>query len=273
MDRTRITVLDFSGIFARERRYFPAELEDRIRWDIMDFRTLDGTMCFCADESVREIRRRLRTEFQAASASGRPGRLPEVCVAEMPEGIHWIDTGDYHYLTYFFLEGIPEPFTLVLLDHHPDDQPSVFGSDVLSCGGWVQTAMERLPLLSRIVSIGPGGAVTVREKTAGEWRVVRQAGMESATEVLRETIAEGNPFYLSIDKDVLSKDFARTDWSQGEMGLLEMLQLLEVLAPGKVLGADLCGGLSEAKGAEAADFEINAKTDSILINKLLDIIN
>ena len=57
------------------------------------------------------------------------------------------------------------------------------------------------------------------------------------------------------------------------MGLPEMLQLLEVLAPGKVLGADLCGGLSEAKGAEAADFEINANTDSILINKLLDIVN
>lgn len=250
--------MDFSGIFARERELFPTEPADRVQWKIMDFRDLDGTMCFCSEESAREIRRQV---FAAEESFGK---------------IHWIDTGDYHYLSYFFLERMAEPFTLVLLDHHPDDQPSVFGGDVLSCGGWVLWAKERLSRLRRVVSVGPEGNVTVRERmsgSAGEWREVRKAGMESAAAILREMIPEDECVYLSIDKDVLSKEFARTDWSQGSMELPEMLLLLDILRSRKVTGADLCGGLSEAKGAVEADFEVNARTDWILIDKLLDIIN
>ena len=242
-EKAVIPVLDFSGIFARERSYFPSSLEDRVRWELTDFRSLGGTMCFCEKESAAKIRK----EFS---------RLPD------GPAIHWIDTGDYHYLTYFFLERIGRPFELWLLDNHPDDQESVFGGDLLSCGGWVRTAREQLPNLWNVVWYG------------GDYRIgEKEDSFAGARNDSHGTRNESKlPVYVSIDKDVMSKDFARTDWSQGEMTLPELLTLLDALRGREVLGVDICGGLSEAKGAEEADTEMNAKTDSLLIDKLLDII-
>ena len=228
-----IEVLDFSGFFSGEQGLFPTETEEKFCFRLHDFRDLDGTMCFCSDESAEQIRRRLD---------------PSVA------SLHWIDTGDYHYLTYFFLERLTEPFTLVLLDNHPDDQASAFGGDLLSCGGWVRTASERLPLLRRVVSIGTTVPV------------------EAAAQVLREVVRGGGAFYLSIDKDVLSKEYARTDWSQGSMTLPQLLDLLDLLRGTRLLGVDLCGGLTEAKGASCEDFAVNVRTDAALFDKLEEIV-
>ena len=241
--KTVISVLDLSDIFARERTLFPAGLEGRIRWDVMDFRELGGTMCFCETESAGVIRRRLAGP-DPAGPDGREGSR-----------IHWIDTGDYHYLTYFFLERIDRPFELLLFDNHPDDQPSVFGEGLLSCGGWVRTARERLPLLSRMISIGPEAEPSVWERCPD-----KPGGVSEL------------PVYVSIDKDVLSKEFARTDWTQGEMTLTDLMESLEALRGREVLGVDICGGLTVSKGASDDDFTINSRTDSFLIDRLLDII-
>lgn len=282
-----ISVLDFSGSFSPERALFPERIEGTWAFSVSDFRDLDGTMCFCSEESAAEIRRRLGVVSALPADCG--GTLREDCPSQAGEGIiHWIDTGDYHYLSYFFLERISVPFTLLLLDNHPDDQPSVFGGDLLSCGGWVLTAMERLSMLRRVVSVGPDGAVTVRERVSGAssggmddaWRVIRKADLydagggdsesrvENAYAILSETVSVGENVYLSLDKDVLSYDFARTDWSQGELTLSGILRLIQVLQGRNVLGVDICGGLTEAKGASVADFSVNARTDAALLDAL-----
>ncbi|MCR4823721.1 MAG: hypothetical protein K5849_00005, partial [Bacteroidales bacterium] len=92
----------------------------------VDFSGLQGTNCYCSAESAERIRRSVST-------------LPLTA-------FHLIGTGDYHYQTLFWLERIREPFSLVLFDHHPDDQAGAFGTDLISCGGWVADA-RRLPLL------------------------------------------------------------------------------------------------------------------------------
>ena len=53
------------------------------------------------------------------------------------------------------------------------------------------------------------------------------------------------PIYISIDKDVLDRNSARTNWNQGEMPfpVLEGL-LLEVFEHQRVIGADICGECS-----------------------------
>ena len=136
-------------------------------------------------------------------------------VADLPlEGVHFIGTGDYHYASYFFLERIREPFALVLFDNHPDDQEGAFGDGLLSCGGWVAWARRDLPLLSLDV--------------------------RNSADIPAEL-----PVYLSIDLDVLSTEFARTDWDQGDMtlnGLLDMIGLIR--RHHRILGADICGGLA-----------------------------
>lgn len=189
---------------------------------VLDFTQLEGTCCYCAPESAAVIRERIASNEAA--------------------GLHWIDTGDYHYLTLFWLERITQPFILLYYDNHPDDQDAAFGEDVLSCGNWVAAA-RRLPQVARVLRNGV---------PSGDWN------------------PEGLPVYISIDKDVLGPDFARTDWDQGTMILPELLSSIgQAVAGAPLLGADLCGGLTISKGATPEDFHINAETDRILRDYLL----
>ena len=292
-ERIRIDILDFSGMFSRERALIPEP--DRFDFRIVDFTGLEETMCFCGPESAAVIRQRI-AEMERGAVG--PGRL------------HWIDTGDYHYLTYFFLERLTRPFTLVLFDNHPDDQPSVFGPDMLSCGGWVRTAMETLPNLRCVVRVGvtekiPGTSPGMTESGAGNDVEVagddgegagndgKGAGNDGKTpdqvggdekrvgngrsvidvdgERLKDVVAglaeRGESVYLSIDKDVLEWADARTDWSQGVMRLNELLSLLDLFKGTDLAGVDICGGRTEAKGATEEDFAVNARTDAVLMGR------
>lgn len=211
-------LLDFSGIYGEES-FRP---DGAVR---LDFSSLEGTECYCDESAAREICRRLEP-----FPSG---------------GLHWIDGGDYHYVSRFWLEKLERPFELVLLDRHSDDQPSAFGDTMLSCGDWVADARRSLPFLKRDWWIRDGG----------------DPFLSPDAELLRP----GLPVYLSIDKDVLSPDWARTNWDQGTMTLPELKGIIaRIAAAREVLGIDVCGGLSEAKGACGKDVEINRRTDEEL---------
>lgn len=55
-------------------------------------------------------------------------------------------------------------------------------------------------------------------------------------------VLEGRNVYISIDKDVLSSTWARTDWDQGDMQLPELTSFLdEIRQRCTVIGADVCG--------------------------------
>lgn len=212
-----VLFLSFSGLL-EDASYAPLRAGCRV----LDFTQLEGTCCYCAPESAARIREKI------ASSD--------------PAGLHWIDTGDYHYLTLFWLERLARPCILLYYDNHPDDQDAAFGDGLLSCGNWVAAA-RRLPQVAGVFRNG------VPE---GDWNPA------------------GLPVYVSVDKDVLTPDFARTDWDQGEMTLPQLLDSLgRVAAAAPLLGADLCGGLTVSKGATPEDFQINAKTDGILRDFLL----
>ena len=193
-----------------------------------DFSSFEGTNCYCSAESADRIRREL---------------------ADLPlHAFHFIGTGDYHYQTLFWLERLAEPFSLVLFDHHPDDQEGAFGEDLLSCGGWVACA-RRLPALQ-----------------ADIW--IRDAADFPALAALPDL-----PVYLSLDLDVLSKQYARTDWDQGAMTLPEMETALRALtASRRILGVDLCGGNTPEKGASPEDLVLNASTGEALYGIFRDLI-
>ena len=194
----------------------------------VDFSPLEGTNCYCSAESAALIRR---------------------AVAGMPlRAFHCIGTGDYHYISLFWLERVSEPFQLVLFDHHPDDQPGAFGADLLSCGGWVADD-RRLPMLRSDL-----------------W--VRDAADFPALRTLPDL-----PVYLSVDLDVLSEDYARTDWDQGCMTLDELSGALRGLcASRRLLGVDLCGGHTPEKGASPEDLALNASTGEALYGLFRDLI-
>ena len=121
----RMLITDFSGVYRDEG--FPESLSAAgFDFHRLDFSGLEGTKCYCSEEAAGTIR----------SSLGRE----EECK------VHWIDSGDYHYMTFFFCERIRTPFTLLLLDHHPDDMDPAFGN-MLSCGGWVASLRRENPFI------------------------------------------------------------------------------------------------------------------------------
>lgn len=194
----------------------------------IDLTSLEGTSCYCDAEAASLIRR---------------------TVADLPlQAVHWIDTGDYHYISLFWLERIDRPFALMHLDHHPDDQECAFGGDVLSCGSWVREAREKLPMMKHCVTVYDSSAPV--------------------------DIPEGLPVYVSLDCDVMSRDYARTDWDQGSMTLEEVKDVISSAVRGhEVIGADICGGITSDKGACSEDVDINRGTNRLLSDFFVSLLN
>ena len=190
----------------------------------LNLRDIEGTVCYCDSEAAREIE----------------ARLPEV----LPK-IRLIDSGDYHYMTYLLAMREKEPFSLLLLDNHPDNQEPEFWG-VLSCGGWVKTLRENCPFLESVLTIGP----ELREYPEG-W-------------------ARGRRVYISLDKDIMSKEYARTDWSQGEFTLNDVEHVLRAVE-GEIAAIDICGEISVAKGATGEDLRINKLTNIKLLELMSEI--
>jgi len=167
---------------------------------------MEETRCYCSEASFKELRSRIAT-------------VPT-------HAVHHIDTGDFHYLSALFLERIDEPFELVFIDNHSDTQPLAFEEPgMVSCGSWRALAESSNSNLRSVRAFGIGGS---KEET-------RCGDRES--DVL--------PVYLSIDLDALSHEEFTANWDQGGM-LYEDIEriILECTAGRRVLGADICGGIT-----------------------------
>ena len=215
--------INLSGIYDG----FPSEL---------NCKDINGTNCYCDDYAKERLRKRLQ----------------DVSL----ERVHFIDSGNYHYLSYFFLERIQEDFALVLLDHHPDYQPPSFG-DILSCGGWVKNAFEEFEHLKKVYMVDVDEDLFYQLKD-----VPPEICLLKKDEL--EKISADLPIYVSLDKDVLSEDEAATDWDQGDMKISELLDIMRVLQEHRLLGMDVCGEKKEAP--TDSEIEINRKVNETIYN-------
>lgn len=178
-----IILLNFTGVYD----YEPFAQRHGIQH--VDCQDMKGVDCYCDEEGRREIHRRL---------------------APYPaKAIHFIDSGDFHYLTEYWVSKLQEPFSLIVFDHHPDmQQPQWEG--VVSCGGWVS--------------------------------------------------------------DVLRKQDAVTDWSQGDMSMLQLQTVLRIiLAHEQVIGVDITGECSATLDyfEEMHDASIDNRANEELMRMLL----
>lgn len=220
-------IMNFSGIYEQENFY----KEQEHIW--MEFRTLSGCNCYCDDDAKETI-------------LGKIGDFTS-------EGIHFIDSGNYHYISRIWLEKIQQPFRLLVFDNHTDMQPPAFGG-ILSCGGWIAASLEELTNLQQVFLVGPDEEAyrqvedDFQKKTAFLSREVL-ACEENAEQVkvYFENIPTDLPLYISIDKDVLCASDASTTWSQGDLGLEKMgnylRQVFDRFRAGnqKIIGIDICG--------------------------------
>ncbi len=214
-------ILDFSHIY-------PEGIESQVkglkRIDVSD---ISGTDMYCSEEAEKELSERIS-----------PYGL---------HGIHFLDNGNYHYMTRIFTDRIREPFALVLYDNHTDMQKPEF-PQILSCGDWAGAALRGNPYLKQMILAGPEQSTL--DEIEPELRkklicISREEIEERKVDDKLPLIKMDLPVYISIDKDVLDRSEARTNWDQGEMPLfvLEKL-LLEVFEHQPVIGVDICGECS-----------------------------
>jgi hypothetical protein len=215
---------------------------------------VEGTDCYCDTEAEK--------------------RLNGLMADQPLETVHWLDSGDYHYLSKLWTDRILEPFTLVVLDHHPDMQRPMFG-ELLSCGSWVRAALEQNPQLRQVWLIGMDDKLVGETQGFGDkLKMVTESQLRTTPldQLLQEFVMEA-PLYLSIDKDVMTPNECSTNWDQGTMSWKQLTALLEALMQNRVIGIDICGEepkiLTEC--CYRPDGNINAKFNDSLHNIIKEI--
>jgi hypothetical protein len=185
-------------------------------------------------------------------------------------GTVFLGSGDYHHLTWPLVEriGTQTPFDVVVFDNHPDNMRFPFG---VHCGSWVRR-VALLPQVAHVHVLGiSSGDVSathawenyltpLRRGKLSYWTVgvdtrwATRLGLGAAFRpfdtpaALIERFVEACgastlPVYLSIDKDVLSPDVARTNWDQGRLSDLDLLRVIDALR-GRIIGSDITGDVS-----------------------------
>ena len=243
-----IIIMNFTGVydyeaFARNNKFI---------W--LDCRHLYGTDGYCDREGALALKG---------------------TIADYPaEGVHFIDSGNYHYLTKFWTDKLETPFSLIVFDHHPDMQPPLF-DNILSCGSWVKDILDHNNNCKKVIIVGASDKLIQAVPKGYE----RQVRFYSETTLMHEEgwqdFSSGHingPVYISIDKDILDEEYSETNWSQGKMSLpvLERL-LMPFLKSGNILGIDICGecqqGMPLPQYLEAE--EINGETNKELFDFLM----
>jgi len=227
-NRCQNLILDFTHVYEDET------VRDREQFQWIDCSDIEESHLYCSPSAYEEIRKRIE-----------PFGI---------SGIHFIDSGNYHYVTKIMTDFLKEPFVLVCFDHHTDMQkPMVEG--MTSCGDWAGQVLGENTYLRQLVLIGPpqrdidgieiGKTQSQNIQTGEKDKLLTFSEEELQNGTAKAKVAqikEGLPFYISIDKDVLNRRFTETNWNQGDMPLPMLEHLLQFfLQKGKVCGVDICG--------------------------------
>lgn len=237
-------ILDFTHVYCDE------DIKDIDRFRYIDCSDIQETDMYCSKNAYEKIW----------------GRIEPYGI----QGIHYIDSGNYHYITKIITDHIPEPFGLVMYDHHTDMQiPMV--PEMMSCGDWAGQALSQNKNLRQLVIVGPpeSDIEQALESYSGSQsgRLLTFSAEDLHGDLLEnklKLIRTDLPLYISIDKDVLGTEYTETNWSQGDMSIYGLERLLSVFLGGqgeeknsdacrnderyagdirhsRILGIDICG--------------------------------
>ena len=208
-------VLNFTGCV-------PKSFADAAGISFLDFSGLSGTHLFLDPEAGEIIRRKI-APFGA-------------------HGIHFIDTGDYHYLSKL---------------------TGAFGT-ALSCGDWAGALLRENKAAGCILIGPPGESIRkipedIRSKVLPLQRECKDADRNRAADFCKKL-----PVYISIDRDILRPDVFRTDWDQGDFSMEELSSLLLGVVGARrcgVIGIDICGGFGAEMAAYPESMRLNEKNN------------
>lgn len=264
-----IRILNLSGIYEQETFY-----KDSTGAKVLDLKDITGTNCMCDDTAAKEILQRVEDMEKSAGNSGDdldPGAY------NLPYGLNFIDNGNYHYMSALLSSRVKEPFSLVVLDHHPDMQRPMF--DILSCGGWVTEVLDKNPFVRDVHIIG------------ADRRLIEELDPEDRAKAcfydIEDIFGGSNevklpkteyPVYLSIDKDVLQKAELETNWDQGDMTIEQLILFVRSLLTNEkkvhgrdLLAIDVCGEC--APDPEDCDLEKAIARNDTFNEAIIDLVS
>lgn len=215
-----VTLLNFDGAYNKQSFY------RNKRYDWIELGSMPNTNLLCEKDTLRLIADKL--------IERRPGR------------IHYLGSGNYHYISYLLQARIETPYTLILFDHHTDTIPSPSES-LISCGSWVLDSLQYLPMLKKVFIIGVGEEALQHIPASISQKVViyteksLQANLTTIIQSILKNITTDS-VYISIDKDVLDKKEAKTGWDHGTLSLKQIMKMMKALFQNEgVTGVDVCG--------------------------------
>lgn len=237
-----LTIMNFSHVYEKEKFF----LDKKYNW--IDCTEVSGTNGYCDKKAFYEIKEKLKPLN--------------------PKGIHFIDSGNYHYVSELWIDKIKRNFTLVVFDHHSDMVKPSFG-DILSCGSWIMNSLEINSYLKKVVIFGLSKEQkeTIPKKYLDRVKCICDYDIKNINkEEIYRLIDNEYPVYISIDKDVLSEKVVDTCWDQGTMDFDELKKILHIIrSKYKIIGLDICGENDESKVVEIKN---NDKVNSRLIKFL-----
>ena len=205
----------------------------------------------------------------------KTGDEPQLC---------FMGSGDFHHITALLLENAlqhqPDFITVIHFDNHPDWVNFEGG---MHCGSWVNRAASH-PKVEKIITIGVcskdlrnpdwkganlgllsqgllelfpyhhapsrvrnaygAGASYAQKDNHIHWQTIAEIGEQAFIKMLLTRIGTKS-VYITIDKDVLTRDDAETNWDQGSMRLPFLLQVLREIGENHtIIGADVNGDYS-----------------------------
>ena len=247
---TNHLILDFSHVYCDEN----IPKNTGIHW--LDCSEIEECDLYCSRQAEEKIREKIK-----------PYGI---------HGIHFLDSGNYHYVTEIMTSQIQKEFQLVVFDHHTDMQKPMI-EHMTSCGDWAGKVIKDNPYICQLILVGPEkkdiNAIGLRSNKLITYSAqeIRAEAMESKTNQIDLSV----PVYISIDKDVLDESISETNWSQGHMKLGTLEHMLGIIIRNqKVLGIDICGEcdtnmpLPEYMEDEEKNGELNKELYNFLLKRL-----
>jgi hypothetical protein len=282
-------ILNFSTIYEQESFYRSDKSSH-----FVDLKDISGTNCMCDEVARAEVIRRIRQNAVTKELL-LAKELSSNCSLFMngsyiPYGLHFIDNGNFHYMSSVYLSMVKEPFSIVVFDHHPDMQRPMF--DILSCGGWIVDVLDNNEFVRDVHVIGADPGL-ISELDEADKRKVHFYDIEDIFEddgkggYIVKLPESSFPIYLSIDKDVITKQELTTNWDQGEAGAEQILSFVRALAgcclgderpsggsagsgANRLLGVDICGEC--APDQEGCDLDRAIRENDVFNGRVLDIL-
>ncbi|MFS8138481.1 MAG: arginase family protein, partial [Thermomonas sp.] len=196
-------------------------------------------------------------------------------VLPVASGPVFFGSGDFHHLSLPLIAAAAArqaaPVRVIVLDNHPDNMRFPFG---VHCGSWV-SRVAALPTVARVDVAGitshdiaaahawENRLLPLYRRKLHYWSIgvdvswAARVGLgqvfhnfddaDAMSKALAESLtADTSASYLSIDKDVLHPDVARSNWDQGCLQVVHVEAIIAALRP-RLIGSDINGEVSLAR--------------------------